>query len=289
MSNTRNINPAGSSSDTKKNVATHAAAAVAAGGLGVAVASAKNREEEELPDDVDSEITPEPTVKPTSSGSKNGGHKGGKKDSKNDKDDKTDDDSKESAPNPGEQDPGNPDPPESEPGEPDPNEPEPGDPEPEPDDPEPEPGDPEPYPFDPEPEPPFDPEPPLDPEEVANTIILGDQIDPGDIDLADVISFEEIGTVYTVDGGEYTSASFHDNQGNRLLMVDVDGDNVFDVLSDTDGNFLEDAGGNLIASGNFTVDDAELNISAGATYLASNENDISDDIGSATIEDDMIS
>lgn len=128
------------------------------------------------------------------------------------------------------------------------------------------------------------------PEEVADVLIAESQIDPSDIDMADVINFEEIGTVYTVDGESHIAASYQDAAGNQLVMVDVDNDNVFDVIADSEGTPLTDAEGNMIAvGGDITVDDAEINIADEGTYLASNDSDSLDDFGTDTIMNDLIS
>ncbi len=129
----------------------------------------------------------------------------------------------------------------------------------------------------------------VNPDEVAEAIISEEQVDPNDIDMANVVNFDEIGTVYTVDGESYTAAAFHDAAGNQLVMVDVDGDNVFDIVTDMEGNPLVDPNGNLVAAGDLTVDDAEIGISDVPTYLASNDTDTTDEFGADTIANDMIS
>ena len=105
-------------------------------------------------------------------------------------------------------------------------------------------------------------EPDVDPDIIAEAIISEDEIDPNDIDPADVINFNEIGVVYTVDGDTYTAASFHDPDGNELMMVD--GDEIFDVITTPDGDIITDANG-------MTVSDAELSISDDDVYLAATE------------------
>lgn len=124
-------------------------------------------------------------------------------------------------------------------------------------------------------------EEPINPEEIAEAIISEEQIDPNDIDMAEVVNFDEIGTVYTVDGESYTAATFHDAAGNQLVMVDVDGDNTFDVVTDMDGNVLANAN-------NMTVDDAEIGIADENTYLASNELDSTGDVSDDSIADDLL-
>lgn len=129
------------------------------------------------------------------------------------------------------------------------------------------------------------PEPvePVNPNEIAEAIIAEDQIDPNDIDMADVIDFDEIGTVYTIDGDSYTAAAFHDAAGNDFVMVDIDGDDVFDIVTDQMGNLVAEVPGCI------TVDDAEIGIIDDPTYMAHNEHESTDEFGSDTISQDLIS
>lgn len=123
----------------------------------------------------------------------------------------------------------------------------------------------------------------VNPDEIADAIIAEDKIDPNDIDMADVINFDEIGTVYTVDGESYTAAAFHDAAGNNLIMVDVDGDNVFDVITDYDGNLIAEVPGDL------SVGDAQEDIADDDVYLAyDNEMDNVDEYGDDTLADDLM-
>lgn len=109
------------------------------------------------------------------------------------------------------------------------------------------------------------PFPEEDVNEITDAIISGSEIDPNDIDMEEVINFDEIGTVYTVSGEVYTAASFHGEDGNELLMVDVDGDEIFDVITTTEGELLAELNGEL------NVSDAEVMICGEPEYLAQNE------------------
>lgn len=123
----------------------------------------------------------------------------------------------------------------------------------------------------------------VNPDEIAEAIIAEDKIDPNDIDMADIINFDEIGTVYTVDGESYTAAAFHDAAGNNLIMVDVDGDNVFDVITDYDGNLIAEVPGNL------SVGDAQEDIADDDVYLAyDNEMDNVDEYGDDSLAEDLM-
>lgn len=108
--------------------------------------------------------------------------------------------------------------------------------------PEPEP-EPEPVPV-PEPEPVLDPEPNDD--DIVDVIV--EEIDPQDIDMEDILLVDEIGTVYTVDGGELNAALIHDAQGNQAVMVDVDGDQVYDVIATPEGDVIAQVPGDIDVS-----------------------------------------
>ncbi|MDE5634396.1 MAG: hypothetical protein K2I51_07000, partial [Muribaculaceae bacterium] len=148
--------------------------------------------------------------------------------------------------------------------------------------------------VEPEPEPEVEPEPepelePVNPDEIAEAIISEEMIDPNDIDMADVVSFDEIGTVYNVHGEAMTTATFHDEYGNQLTMIDLDNDNVFDVLGDEYGNPLVDEHGDLVAlNTGTTVDDVELEIHDDDTYLAADDNIDMNDFGADSLAQDML-
>lgn len=130
--------------------------------------------------------------------------------------------------------------------------------------------------------------PPENPDEIAEAIISEEMIDPNDIDMADVINFDEIGTVYNVNGEATTVVSFHDDQGNHLTMIDIDGDDVLDVLGDEDGNAFVDENGDLVALGTgTTVGDAEIEINDDDTYLAADDNNL-DEFGADSLAEDML-
>lgn len=138
----------------------------------------------------------------------------------------------------------------------------------------------------PEPEPELEP---VNPDEIAEAIISEEMIDPNDIDMADVVSFDEIGTVYNVHGEAMTTATFHDEYGNQLTMIDLDNDNVFDVLGDEYGNPLVDEHGDLVAlNTGTTVDDVELEIHDDDTYLAADDNIDMNDFGADSLAQDML-
>lgn len=103
--------------------------------------------------------------------------------------------------------------------------------------PEPEPT-PEPLPEpDPIPEPAPEPEPnPNRQDDVVDIIV--EEIDPLDIDLADVLLIDEVGVLYFDDGTEMNVAIINDGHGNQTMMADIDGDLVYDVEATLDGQVL---------------------------------------------------
>lgn len=144
---------------------------------------------------------------------------------------------------------------------------------------------PEPEPIpDPAPEPEPDPEPePWDPEDDIVDVIV-EEIDPQDIDMEDVLLVDEIGTVYTVDAGELNAALIHDSQGNQAVMVDVDGDNVYDVIATPEGEVIAQVPGDI------DVSDVELLYAQqhGHTgYMEQNDFDIAMNEESSDIQNDI--
>lgn len=121
--------------------------------------------------------------------------------------------------------------------------PEPIVPEPIPDDPvDPTPVDPVPVNSDPDP---LDPVDPVTDVDILEHILAEEHVDENDIDVPDVINVDDIGEVYTVEGDKFLTAAVHDVAGNEMIMVDLDGDGVFDILVDDYGNYIADVPGNL--------------------------------------------
>lgn len=114
-------------------------------------------------------------------------------------------------------------------------------------------------------------------------ILSGEEIDPRDVDMAQVVTFEELGTIYTVDGEELMAAAFHLEDGVEGVMVDVDSDGVFDNLAvlTNDGYIpVADAPG-------YTIDDVELQLNPEVNYLAQND-DQDHTLGDDDFADDII-
>lgn len=101
--------------------------------------------------------------------------------------------------------------------------------------------------------------------DVVDDIIAIEEIDPNDIDAEDIMAFDELGVIYTEDGGIYNVAMLHDGYGEDYVLVDIDGDLYFDVLTDTDFNYLADVD-NLVS-----VNDVESSLNDGSGYLAADD------------------
>ena len=87
----------------------------------------------------------------------------------------------------------------------------------------------------------------VDPDLIAQEITAV-EIDPNDVDMADIIQVDDIDTLYTPDGSEMQVASIHTQDGGQFLMVDVDNDMTFDVITDLEGNPIVQVDSNLTFS-----------------------------------------
>ena len=110
----------------------------------------------------------------------------------------------------------------------------------------------------------------VDPNLIAQEIISGEEIDPEDIDAEDVVNFADVGTIYGEDGHEYAAAVITDGQGNEMVVVDVDNDNEYDIVLNSEGNVVGEMPGHL------NVSDAEVAVNSDQTYMAPTEHDLAD-------------
>ena len=86
--------------------------------------------------------------------------------------------------------------------------------------------------------------PEVDANEVAENIISGEAIDEVDAAQADFpFVVDGMQEVYTVDGELQMQAYVSDGEGNDMVLVDVNGDNIFDAAVDTDGSLIAEIGG----------------------------------------------
>ena len=119
-------------------------------------------------------------------------------------------------------------------------------------------------------EPPVDEPPrPINPDEnipeIAET-----EIDPTDFDGEAYVEFGEVAKVYNVDGSESTMASAVTADGDEMVMIDIDGDEIFDAIADNEGQVISyDTAG-------MTVGDAEVQIDNGPdmAYIEPTDNEM---------------
>lgn len=105
------------------------------------------------------------------------------------------------------------------------------------------------------------------PQEVAEQIAHAEEIDKDDIDAPAMVEIDGFTTAYDQDGNEVAAVMTHTPDGTPLLLVDVDGDGVFEGVFDTNGNFVAQAEANL------THSDLEAMMDQTGGFLALNEHD----------------
>lgn len=115
----------------------------------------------------------------------------------------------------------------------------------------------------------------------VDVVIAGNEVDPNDIESIDPI-FDEITTVYSVDGEAQTQAYFHtEGSDEEYVMIDLDGDDVFDIIFDNEETPL--------AYTDLTVGDVEQMMSAeDPEYIAATDNNEFDDTDEIDFTDDLI-
>lgn len=101
----------------------------------------------------------------------------------------------------------------------------------------------------------------VDVNQIADDIIAIEEIDPNDIDMEDVLVFEEVGVIYTEEGDIINMATFYDVDGAEYVLVDIDGDLYFDFVFDDNLMPVAEVG-NLISVG-----DAESQIAGDLAHL----------------------
>ena len=126
------------------------------------------------------------------------------------------------------------------------------------------------------------PEPNPESGDIVDVIV--EEIDPQDVDMDDILLVDDIGTVYTVDGRELNAALIHDSQGNQAVMVDVDGDHVYDVIATPEGEVIAEVPGDI------DVSDVELLYAQQhehTGYLEQNDLDVAMNQENSNIQNDM--
>ncbi len=122
----------------------------------------------------------------------------------------------------------------------------------------------------------------VDPTLIAEEI-TATEIDPNDNDMADMINVDMVDTLYLEDGTEMPTALFHTPDGGEFMMVDIDNDLTFDVITDLEGNPV------LAVESNLTMSDIEDMIDDSGNMLAYNEEQNNQELAhGGNPEDDII-
>lgn len=103
-----------------------------------------------------------------------------------------------------------------------------------------------------------------DPDEIAEALIAVEEIDENDFDGTQPFSFTDIDTVYDIDGNATVEARYIDESGQTGVMIDLDGDGVFDILEEDGGAVYRVDDESFL-----TVGDAEYDVESG--YIAYDE------------------
>lgn len=120
------------------------------------------------------------------------------------------------------------------------------------------------------------------PDDIADAIIAVDEVDAQDYDGDAPFSFTgNIEKVYDINGNETTQARYIDAEGMQGVMVDLDGDGVFDIIRpDEGGSFFVDED-----QGFLTVADAECETEEGyVAYDETHDFEVNDDVMADVID-----
>ena len=105
------------------------------------------------------------------------------------------------------------------------------------------------------------------PQEVAEQIAHAEEIDKDDIDAPAIVEIDGFTTAYDQAGNEFEAVMAHTPDGVPVMLVDTDGDGVYEGVFDTNGNFVAQADANL------THSDMEAMMDQTGGFLALNEHD----------------
>lgn len=120
------------------------------------------------------------------------------------------------------------------------------------------------------------------PDDIADAIIAVDEVDAQDYDGDAPFSFTgNVEKVYDINGNETTQARYIDAEGMQGVMVDLDGDGVFDIIRpDEGGSFFVDE-----KQGFLTVADAECETEEGyVAYDETHDFEVNDDVMADVID-----
>ncbi len=104
------------------------------------------------------------------------------------------------------------------------------------------------------------------------------EIDDQDFDGTPMLEFDDVTTVYGVDGSDINMAHVVAEDGSDFVTVDIDGNGIFDGVATTDGiEYVEGIG---------SMGDAQVDIDPDGGYIAANteEPDLPEDFGDDIFE-----
>ena len=87
----------------------------------------------------------------------------------------------------------------------------------------------------------------VDPDQIAHELV-DQKIDSRDIDAPDILTFDGVAQVHGDNGAKMDVAVCHTPDGTQFMLADVDGDGFYTDVFSTDGDYVGQAAGNLMAS-----------------------------------------
>lgn len=105
-------------------------------------------------------------------------------------------------------------------------------------------------------------------QQVAEQIAHAEEIDRNDIDAPSVVEIDGLTYAYDADGNQVPAAEVHTPDGTPFLLVDIDGDGVYESVFDSSGNYVAHAEANL------THSDLEAMMDQTGGYLALTDQDV---------------
>lgn len=126
----------------------------------------------------------------------------------------------------------------------------------------------------------------LDPDKTVDEVLADEAIDhQGDGEATGemiIHDYEEVSMIYGEDGEAQMAAVAYDPNGNPIMLVDVDGDQMFD------NGYYEDGSGVDVSALAINVGDAEYDAAANDEYLANNGENV-DNFDGNDFSEDIIS
>lgn len=105
-------------------------------------------------------------------------------------------------------------------------------------------------------------------DEVAMAQIHSLEEDEMDIDVVNIVTPDAIDTLYLDDGNEQAVALVHGTDNEQYMLIDLDNDQIYDVVTDMMGNPI------VAVEGGLSVSDFEESLNGNGGYLAINPNDM---------------